>query len=151
MQVVDSNKQKLTTPEIVIQTMESKTNTRDDFINAMRLLAKEGSMKNADTVQIGNTVFLAHRGKDKNKNKMVGGLFNVDTVPNFTENYIKYFQYLQNKNITHYNGRFSEDTLLPAAKTVQEQLTKADDSKMYLGTQDKEYVVYVNIGKDPIG
>mgnify|MGYP003131043571 FL=1 len=34
---------------------------------------------------------------------------------------------------------------------VQEQLTKADDSKMYLGTQDKEYVVYVNIGKDPIG
>ncbi len=151
MQVVDSNEQKLTTPEIVIQTMESKTDTKNDLVNAMRLLAKEGSIENADTVQIGNTVFLAHRGKDKNKNKMVGGLFNVDTVPNFTENYIKYFQYLQNKNITHYNGRFSEDTLLPAAKMVQEQLTKADDSKMYLGTQDKDYVVYVNIGKDPIG
>ena len=69
MQVVDSNKQKLTTPEIVIQTMESKTDTKNDLVNAMRLLAKEGSMENADTVQIGNTVFLAHRGKDKNKNK----------------------------------------------------------------------------------
>ena len=64
---VDSNKQKLTTPEIVIQTMESKTDTKNDLVNAMRLLAKEGSMENADTVQIGNTVFLAHRGKDKNK------------------------------------------------------------------------------------
>ena len=61
MQVVDSNKQKLTTPEIVIQTMESKTDTKNDLVNAMRLLAKEGSMENADTVQIGNTVFLAHK------------------------------------------------------------------------------------------
>ena len=31
MQVVDSNKQKLTTPEIVIQTMETKTDTKNDY------------------------------------------------------------------------------------------------------------------------
>ena len=70
MKTVDSKKQELGIPEIISQSLEQLSNEDDPPIQAQMLsVAKEGSMESADTVQIGNTVFLAHRGKGENKNK----------------------------------------------------------------------------------
>jgi len=152
MKTVDSKKQELTTPEVVIQAVEQLGDTEDTPIQtALLTIAKEGSMENADTIQIGNTVFLAHRGMGDNKNKMVGRAFNVDTGRNFISNAVTYLQYLQEKNITHFKTDFTGDTLLPAMQMLQKRLKKTSDSAMYIGVQDDdEYVVYVKLGEEPV-
>ena len=117
----------------------------------MLSVVREGSMEGADTVQIGNTVFLAHRGKGENKNKMVGRSFNVDTGRNFISNAMEYLRYLQDKNITHYSTDLADDKLLPALQMIQKRLKRTEDSAMYIGvTEDDEYLVYVKLGKDSI-
>ena len=152
MKTVDSKKQELTTPEVVIQAVEQLGDTEDTPIQTTLLaIAKEGSMENADTIQIGNTVFLAHRGMGDNKNKMVGRAFNIDTGRNFISNAVKYLQYLQEKNITHYSTEFEGDTLLPAMQMLQKRLKKTSDSAMYIGiTEDDEYLVYIKLGEEPV-
>ena len=152
MKTVDSKKQELTTPEVVIQAVEQLGDTEDTPIQTTLLaIAKEGSMENADTIQIGNTVFLAHRGVGDNKNKMVGRAFNIDTGRNFISNAVKYLQYLQEKNITHYSTEFEGDTLLPAMQMLQKRLKKTSDSAMYIGiTEDDEYLVYIKLGEEPV-
>ena len=155
MKTVDSSKKELTTPEIVVESITQLNNLQDEvdlpLETALLAIAKEGSMESADTVQIGNTVFIAHRGEGKNKSKMVGRAFNMDTGRNFIANSIKYLQYLQEKNITHYSTEFEGDTLLPAMQMLQKRLKKTSDSAMYIGiTEDDEYIVYVKLGKDSI-
>lgn len=152
MKTVDSSKKELTTPEIVIQSAQQLLAGEETSIQtALLTIAKEGSMESADTVQIGNTVFIAHRGEGKNKSKMVGRAFNMDTGRNFIANSIKYLQYLQDKNITHYSTEFEGDTLLPAMQMLQKRLKKTSDSAMYIGiTEDNEYLVYVKLGEEPV-
>lgn len=152
MKTVDSSKKELTTPEIVIQSAQQLLAGEETSIQtALLTIAKEGSMDSADTVQIGNTVFIAHRGEGKNKSKMVGRAFNMDTGRNFIANSIKYLQYLQDKNITHYSTEFEGDTLLPAMQMLQKRLKKTSDSAMYIGiTEDNEYLVYVKLGEEPV-
>jgi hypothetical protein len=155
MKTVDSNKQKLTTPEIVVESVKQLNNLQDEvdlpLETALLAIAEEGSMESADTVQIGNTVFLAHSGKGENKNKMWGRAFNIDTGRNFISNAMEYLRYLQNKNVTHYTTEFETDTLVPAMQMIQKRLKKTSDSAMYIGvTEDDEYIVYVKLGKDSI-
>lgn len=152
MKTVDSKKQELGIPEIIAQYLE-QTMTEDDPPIQAQLLAtvREGTLEGADVVQIGNTVFFAHRGKGENKYKMVGHSFSVDTGRNFIANCIKYLQYLQDKNITHYHTNLADDELIPAMQMIQKRLKKTEDSAMYIGvTEDDKYLVYVKLGKDPI-
>ena len=67
-------------------------------------VAKETTMENADVVQVGNTVFIGHKGKGANKSKMVGRAFNVDTGRNFINNILNYLNYLQNKKLCNYRN-----------------------------------------------
>jgi len=85
-------------------------------------LAKEISMPNVDQTQVGNTVFIGHRGKGANKNKMFGRAFNVDTARNYTDNFVKYLKVLQQKRITHYSVDIKGETLIPMAKAVGKKL-----------------------------
>jgi hypothetical protein len=50
------------------------------FQQAMIATARETTLDKADTVQAGNTIFLSHK---KDKGKMAGRIFNVDTPKNF--------------------------------------------------------------------
>jgi len=84
MQTVDSNKEELDVPTIITMALH---NMQEAGLNTTSLQAgllsivKESSMPSVDMIQFGNTVFLSHRGKDKNKNKMVGRPINVDSEP----------------------------------------------------------------------
>ena len=74
--IVDSNKKVLTTPEIIAASVNQIGFPEDIPLEAVLLsIAKEGSLETADTIQIGNTVFLGQIGTGKNKNKMVGTCF----------------------------------------------------------------------------
>lgn len=128
--VVDSKQEPLPGPTVIIMALENAP--KSEYTNQVKLLAisKELTMESADTVQIGNSVFLAHRGKKANKNKMVGRMFNVDTARNMIANYVQYLKLLQNKGVTHFSFDIDDDFYLPAIKSVTKRL---EDSGIQVG------------------
>ena len=120
--VVDSKQEPLPAPTILTMAagqLDLKGVTKEA---ALLGLAHEVAMPDVDQVQVGNTVFIGHRGKGKAKNKMVGRAFNVDTARNFVSNYTKYLSVLQKKGITHYSIDFDGEDLVPVAKAVGKRL-----------------------------
>ena len=150
MQTVDSNKQQLETHQVIkmaIVEQEGEKNLQENLLN----FTNEASMPSPDVTQIGNTVFVGHVGKGKNKTKMVGRPLNVDTARNYVSNMIKYYAYLQDKGITHWNATFTGDTLVPFVRILQKKLINTD-TRMYLGKYEgtNEYGVFTRIGEEPL-
>ena len=155
MQTVDSNQKLLDTPSIITMAADQLGNmykgSKLPLQTILATIAKETSLPDADVVQVGNTVFIGHIGKGKNKTKMHGRPLNVDTGKNFIRNMLKYGGYLQKQGITHYSTYFTGDTLVPAIKVIQKRLMSVDTS-MYLGQHEDDdgYVVYVKLGEDSL-
>ena len=90
METIDSNQEKIA-PGQVMAIAAKQLNEDNIPLEAMLAsVAKETTMENADVVQVGNTVFIGHKGKGANKSKMVGRAFNVDTGRNFINNMVNY-------------------------------------------------------------
>jgi hypothetical protein len=152
MVIVDSNEKILPGPEIVAQTIYNMPQMKFSNEAVMAAIAAETNLPNTDIVQIGNTVFLAHRGKGPNKKKMVGRAFNVDTGRNFTVNGFKYFTYLQQKGVTHYTTFFDGPVFLNAFKIFQRR-AKKQDTEIGIGRLEQyedKYVVFIKLGKEPL-
>tara|TARA_R100000152_G_C6697052_1_gene127372 strand:- start:321 stop:788 length:468 start_codon:yes stop_codon:yes gene_type:complete len=134
VEVVDSKKRPLAAPTIISMTAGQESISRSGKNitpeAALAGITKELTMPNVDVAQVGNTVFVAHKGKDKNK--LHGRLFNVDTARNLVNNIVKYFTVLQQKGITHYSADFKAGTLEPVAKAV---------GQTFKGTGTKGYMV----------
>ena len=147
MQTVDSNQRQLDMHEII--TMAVKNLEGDKPIqNILMAIYEETSMDGCEVVNIGNTVFIGHRGKDKNKTKMVGRPLNVDTGRNYIKNMLRYIAYIQEQGITHYTSQFKEDTLLPAMRVMEKRLQDTDTEFSVVPTKNNNYVVLIKIGKD---
>lgn len=145
--IVDSNERELNIPEIITLAVDQIGTPKEIPLEAALLaIAKEGSLETADTVQIGNTVFLGQTGTGKNKNKMVGRAFNIDTGKNFVESGFKYFDYLREKGITHYSTRFTEDTFLNAFRVFQRRTNKDGSGSIAIGKlKSGGYVAYIKL------
>ena len=141
--VVDSKQEPLPAPTILTM-VAGQLNLGGNTPEAALLgLAKEVSMPNVDQTQVGNTVFVGHRGKGPNENKMVGRAFNVDTARNYIDNYVKYLKVLQQKGITHYSIDFDGEDLVPVAKAVGKRLPELGMSgSMAKAKDDTGYRVY---------
>lgn len=150
MDMVDSKIERLPGPVVVAKAAENMGTGDYPAATALAMVAKEMQMDSADIKQLGNTVFLAHRGVGNNRNKMVGRAFNMDIGRNFLTNALDYITYLQEKGITHYTTIFRGGSFLNAFKFFQ-RMTKNTDTTILIGTQqDGSYVAYIKIGKDPI-
>ncbi len=156
MDIVDSNEKKLEGPEILVLAAYSNNGAAASIGDvyapdvALATIAQELKMPSADIRQYGNTVFLGHRGKGQNRNKMVGRAFNVDTGRNFVNNSLQYIRYLQKRGITHYTTWFNGEGFLNGFRVFQ-RLTKGSDTNMGIARRDEGgYIVYIKIGKRPI-
>ena len=150
METIDSNQEKIA-PGQVMAIAAKQLNEDNIPVEAMLAsVAKETAMENADIVQVGNTVFLGHKGKGANKSKMVGRAFNVDTGRNFINNILNYLNYLQNKKFTHYASQFKGDTLLPAMRALEKKMANKDSNIAVARSKNDQYVVYINLGKEPL-
>ena len=116
--VVDSTQEPLPAPSVLSMAAAELDLKGITVEAAMVGLAHEMSLPDVDLVQVGNTVFVGHRGKKGQKAKMVGRAFNVDTARNFVNNYVKYLTTLRDKGITHYSIDFDGEGLVPVAKAV---------------------------------
>lgn len=147
--VVNSKEKLLNGPEIIAMSA-TETAPNEDRTVLLGAIAAETTRPSADLVQIGNTVFLGHRGKGKNKRKMVGRAFNVDTGRNFIVNGFKYFTYLQKNGITHYTTEFDTPVYLNAFKIFKRRADQLDTNIAIGQYNTGGYVVFIELGKKPL-
>ena len=150
MELVDSNDKTLNEQGIILGAIQQLREYQDlPMATRIAMVAAEGNMESAESKQIGNTMFLSHRGTGNNSNKMAGHIFNMDIDANFASNIRQYIMFLQAQGITHYTALFEEE-YLPALQAVQ-QLVKNVDTKMGIGQdEDDEYMAFIKPGTQPI-
>jgi hypothetical protein len=147
---VDSKDKQLPPAEIILMVLDQLGSGEHSLAAALATIAKEGTLEGADTVQFGNTVFLAQWGREGNDSKVVGRAFNVDTGRNYLNNCLDYLEYLQQKNVTHYTTTFEGTEVLKLVQLLQ-RLVKNTDTAVYIGqTEDEDYVAYCRLGEDPL-
>jgi hypothetical protein len=151
METIDSNQEKIAPGQVMTIAAEQLKEDNIPLEAMLASVAKEASMESADLVQVGNTVFLGHKGKGANKTKMVGRAFNVDTGRNFIRNILNYLGYLQSKKFTHYASQFKGETLLPAMRALEKKMANKDSNIAVGRSKDGQYVVFINLGKEPLG
>ena len=149
MAMIDSRENPLPAPEVIFESIRNFNATpySDDVVATS--IAQEMSMPDTDMVQIGNTVFIGHRGKGKDKDKMIGRAFNVDTGPNFIRNGFKYFNYLQRKGIARYVTQYDGDVFDSAFMAFYQRIKPSDSMFSMVKTKSGKTVVGIRLGKEP--
>lgn len=150
MQIVDSNQKQLDIHTIIIMAVNNLNTGDKSLKEVLASIITEAQQKTCEVVNIGNTVFIGHRGKDKNKTKMVGRPLNVDTGRNYIKNMLKYIAYIQGQGITHYSSQFSNDSLLPAMRVMDKRLQDTDTELIVIPTKNNKHVVLIKIGEESL-
>lgn len=152
MPVVDSNTQLLDTSTVIanrlIMAMEENPNRKTPLQAQLLAVARESSMDDADVIQIGNTVFIGHRGKGKASKAMSGYVYNSDTGKNFVENSIKYLAYLQDKGVNRYSTGLSKSAR-PVHEIIKRKLMNTDTEIFAKFHRDRTYL-FARIGEDSL-
>ena len=130
MEMIDSKQELLNAANIITIAAKDLGTGDIPLPSALASVAKEGTLSSADTVQVGNTVFLAHRGKGKNKNNLV-----------------KYFNHLKNKGITHYSAQFNGEKMRNLLNIVGQNIQDIATKFMIARTkQEGTYRVMIAFG-----
>lgn len=148
--VVDSKKQFLAAPEVIMRFAQEFNNTEYPVQNVIAAIAEELAMPNTDQVQIGNTVFIGHTGEGKHKNVMEGRALNVDTAQNFVRSGLKYLAYLQNKGIRYYRTDFNTREYLSAFQFWYSKTKDTDTEVDVVQLDNGGYRAYIYIGDDSL-
>lgn len=148
--LVNSNEKELSFPEIITLSLKSQLDGMNiNLTQALGTVTAEMALKNAKTIQVGNTVFLTHYGKTpETEKKTVGRAFNADTGKNFINNGFRFFAALQRQGVTHYSTEFKGNVFLNAFKIFQRRAAK-QDTEIFIGrTEDDRYRVFIRFGKE---
>ena len=148
--VIDSKVEPLPAP-VVISTLVGEFDLKGVSPEAALLsIAKEMTMKDVDMVQVGNTVFIGHRGKGENKDLMWGRAFNIDTAQNFVSNGLKYFTHMQKIGVRRYVSDYDGAVYDNAFKAWKRYADKLD-TKIAVGRKATGGSrAYVTLGKLPL-
>jgi len=148
--VVDSKERPLPAPTVITTALGELNLGGITPAAAMAGIAKEMTMKDTDMVQIGNTVFIGHRGKGDNKDLMWGRALNIDTAQNFVANGLKYFTHMQKIGVRRYVSDYDGaiyDSAFKAWKRYADKL----DTKIAVGRKATGGSrAYVTLGKLPL-
>ena len=148
MQIVDSNQKQLDIHTIITMAVNNLDTGEMPIQTVLVSIVNETQRETCEVVNVGNTVFIGHRGEGKNKNKMVGRPLNVDTGRNYIKNMLKYGAYIQGQGITHYTTQFEGSELLPAMRVIHKRLQETDTEFAVGKTKDEAHVVYIKFGKE---
>jgi len=148
--VIDSKKQFLSAPEIIMRFAQELNESGYPLQNVLAAIAEELNLPNTDQVQIGNTVFIGHTGKGKHKNVMEGRALNVDTANNFLRAGLKYVAYLQNKGIRYYRADFKTDQYVSAFKFWYKKVEGSDTEIDVVQLDTGMYRAYIYIGDESL-
>ncbi len=141
--VVDSAKKKLSPPEIMTMFTNDNNNSSLSTDQTMLAIVKELTMPDVDQTQLGNTVFIGHRGKGKNKNAMAGRALNVDTANNFFKNGLEYMESLRKKGIEYYRTDFYNKSYLSLFRRWHKTLTQRGDNLDVMNLSDGGFRAFI--------
>ena len=148
--VVDSKERPLPAPTVITTALGELDLGGVTPAAAMAGIAKEMTMKDTDMVQIGNTVFIGHRGKGDNKDLMWGRALNIDTAQNFVANGLKYFTHMQKIGVKRYVSDYDGATYDSAFKAWKRYADKGD-SEIAVGRKASGGSrAYVTLGEIPV-
>lgn len=148
--VVDSKKQFVSAPEIIMRVAQEFNNTEYPVQNVIASIAEELAMPNTDQVQIGNTVFIGHTGEGKHSSVMEGRALNIDTAQNFVRNGLQYLAYLQNKDIRYYRTDFNAQEYLSAFQFWYNKTKDTDTEVDVVQLDTGGYRAYIYLGDDSL-
>jgi len=148
--VIDSAERKLSPPEIILMALENLDLRGLNPQVAATGIIRELGMPKVDALQLGNTVFIGHRGKGENKDLMYGRALNIDTAQNFISNGLKYFTHMQNLGVKRYVSDYDGATYDSAFKAWKRYADKGD-SKIAVGRKASGGSrAYVTLGEIPV-
>jgi|TARA_B110000305_G_scaffold227129_1_gene275473 hypothetical protein len=148
--VIDSKITQLEPAQIITEFAGNYNSTEYPTEVVLASIMKEITMPDTDLVQFGNTAFIGHRGKGKDKHKMVGRGLTVDTAQNFISAGLKYFTYMQEKGITNYITQY-DGPIYDKAFEVWKRYVDKGDSKLAVGRlADGNSQAYIFLGKTPL-
>jgi hypothetical protein len=148
--VVDSKQEPLPAPTVISMALGETDLGRVTPAAGLAGIAKELTMDNVDILQVGNTVFIGHRGKGKNKDLMWGRAINVDTAQNFINNGLRYLTHLQRIGIKRYVAEYKGDTLDNAFRVWKRYADKADTTVAVGRLSDGNSKAFITLGDIPL-
>ena len=77
METIDSNQEKIAPGQVMAIAAEQLKEDNIPLEAMLASVAKEAAMESADLVQVGNTVFIGHKGKGANKTKIYALRFSI--------------------------------------------------------------------------
>jgi|TARA_R110000737_G_scaffold349825_1_gene387032 hypothetical protein len=150
METISSNERKAPIHEILMLAAQQMDLGGVAPEIAIASVIKEASEPNAEVVQVGNTMFLGHYGKEGNKKKVYLRAFNVDVARNFLHNGMKYLAHLQDKGVTHVSTQFSGEEYLTVFKLFGRFTEGTDTDVSIARTASGKYQAYIKVGNDPL-
>tara|TARA_R110000796_G_scaffold201297_1_gene317478 strand:- start:144 stop:611 length:468 start_codon:yes stop_codon:yes gene_type:complete len=148
--VINNSEQKLSPPEIIFKALEHLDLDGLSPQVAATSIVREFGMPRVDALQIGNTVFIGHRGEGKNKDMMWGRALTVDTAQNFISSGLQYFTHLQDIGIKRYVADY-DGAIYDSAFKTWKRYTDKGDSEIAVGRKsDGGSRAYVTLGKMPL-
>lgn len=148
--VVDSKQSPLPAPSVITMALEGRDLGRLTPAAALAGVAKELTMDSVNILQVGNTVFIGHRGKGKNKDLMYGRAINIDTAQNFIANGLKYLWHLQKLGVKRYVVDYDGDALDSAFKLWKRYADRADTKVAVGRLSNGNSRAYITLGKLPL-
>ena len=148
--VVDSKQTQLEPAQIIFKAVGDSERTDYPTEVGTVALMKELTMPNVDLTQFGNTAFIGHRGKGKNKDLMWGRAINVDTAQNFINNGMRYLTNLQRIGIKRYVAEYKGDTLDNAFRVWKRYADKADTTVAVGRLSDGNSKAFITLGDIPL-
>ncbi|OUV41173.1 MAG: hypothetical protein CBC71_05740 [Rhodobacteraceae bacterium TMED111] len=125
MELRDSKKEKLSYNQVLlgaVQNMKSSGQIPDNVTmqQAMTTVVGEIGIKNVQTVQIGNSIFVGTF--TPKKNNMYVRVYNMDVGRNLIDNMYNYAAFLQKKGVAFASAYIEDERLLPGLRVLQRRL-----------------------------
>jgi hypothetical protein len=119
---IDSTKELLTPPHIMLQFAHQYSNEYP--VNAVvAALVEEMNMKDAETIQFGNTVYINHYDED-DKSSVFMRAMNVDTAANFVDNTENYVVYAFGRGVKTILTVYEDPVITSVIKAVESRVNK---------------------------
>jgi len=150
MQTRDSRSTKLKPQEIVAMSINNDMESPEGASQA--IIASLAHMSRGEPLidHIGNTVFVVHRGKGEQADRVEGRLYNVEPAFMMVQNLVKHLNNLQEQGIRKYKGIIHNDKLLPLIKRAVLQARRNGlriDAKAFPANNEPDtYLILIKLG-----
>ena len=154
MELKDSKTEKLSYNQVLfgaITNLRSSGQIPEDvpMKQAVGLILQEIGEKNVQTVQVGNTIFLGVRNKERDN--MYVRIYNMDVGRNIINNMYQYGAFLQKNGVTHVSARIGNERLLPGLRVLKKKFEEKGTKLEVVELENSaEYGMFVKFGDKPL-